>query len=90
MFRQHDNPLFNYPFQPRKSILGKQEINFEQQGHEAFTVKFDLSDVCLEGHYMDELAGIPENLWETITRTLGIKEEKSDLEKVKQECESGK
>ena len=62
MFRQHDHALFDYPFEPRKSIVGKQEINFEQQGHEAYTVKFDLSDVCLEGHFMAELANIPNDL----------------------------
>ena len=83
LFRQYDHDLFNYPFEPRKSILGKQEINFEQQGHEAYTVKFDLSDVCLEGHYMAELYNITNDLWETIMRTIGVKEDKTDLEKVK-------
>ena len=72
MFRQHDDPLFNYPFEPRKSILGKQELNFEQEGHEAYTVKFDLSDVCLEGHYMDEITAVPNNFWETIMWSMGF------------------
>ena len=53
LFRQHDDSLFSYPYEQRKSILGKEQIFFKQVGHEAFTVSFSLSDVCLEGHYSD-------------------------------------
>ena len=51
-------------------------------------VNFEFSDVCLEGNFIDELAKIPNNLWEIIMRTIGVKEEEMDLEKVKQEFES--
>lgn len=46
------------------------------------TLKFDLSDVCLEGNFLDELMNIPENLLNAIKRTLGIIEEQTDIEKV--------
>ena len=58
LFRQHTDSLFSYPYEQRKSILGKEQIFFKQLGHEAFTVSFSLSDVCLEGHYSDQIINV--------------------------------
>ena len=54
LFRQHDDPLFSYPYEPRKTIAGRQELSLNQVGHSATTIGFGLSDVCLEGNYYDQ------------------------------------
>ena len=33
LFRQHDDELFTYPYEPRKTIVGKYELSLKQEGH---------------------------------------------------------
>jgi len=50
----------------RKNILGKEQIFFKQEGHQAFTVSFALADVCLEDHFAYQITQIFTSAWETI------------------------
>ena len=40
--------------------MGKEQIRLNQVGHQAYTISFSLSDVCLEGQYHDQLSEIME------------------------------
>lgn len=58
LFRQHDDPLFSYPYERRKTIVGSQEISLNQNGHSATTIGFGVSDVCLESHWIDQFSNV--------------------------------
>ena len=38
--------------------MGKEKLDFKQDGHQAFTISFSLSDVCLEGQFYDQISNI--------------------------------
>lgn len=79
-FRQYHDELFQYPFEPRKSIVGKDEIKLNPEGHHIFTIGFSLSDVCLEGHYMNQFFKIIRDSQEMIQEYLGIESEEDEGE----------
>ena len=77
LFRQNDEPLFSYPYEARKSILGKSQLQLDQAGHTAFTVSFGLSDVCLEGHFTDQISNVIFDLWDSFSAFFQDKEDDS-------------
>ena len=58
-FRQHNHPLFNYPFTPRKNILStfKFNVQFDDPNYTFHNeeIKLQKSLSCLEAHYMDQI-----------------------------------
>ena len=58
-FRQHDHPLFNYPYTPRKNLLTSYKFNilFDEPEYTLFNqeIKLQKSVSCLEAHYMDQV-----------------------------------
>ena len=71
-FREHTDKLFAYPYQARKQIMGKQQLNLQQAGHEAFTVSFSITDVCLEGNWSDQITNIFGNSWKSLKSMIGV------------------
>lgn len=56
-FRSYDDPLFNYPFAARKTVIDNWKLGIPEEGENyAFfknDVKFSRMSVCLEGNIYD-------------------------------------
>ena len=58
-FRDYNDPLFNYPYTPRKTKLSTLKFNIPTEGEDydfiGTTMKFSRSSACLEGNWIDQL-----------------------------------
>lgn len=89
-FRQWKSKKFDYPFELRKSFVGMSSVSLNKsEAFDSFKIGWSVTDVCLEGHFLDQLAKITKEMLKMIQAPISAaNDDSSEPTSFLQECDN--